>query len=292
MKHSNWLSLSVWACPGCEIKWVSLNTFTAGLSKPFLSHLQWTSLLHIVNYHTSLLAVMPSGAPIDLLWWVNTSIMSFGSTQALLHLRYWFRFLFSLRTIPQVCWLFLFWNPLSMFEMPSLEPTLESLFCYCHTRSNGTSAGGGQFSLNWGMYGEKQSPPCLFCCGLLQPAEHRGEFLSDTLKAAVSPLPFDTKASSNVKSLVRASRNVIGEEAVGSDRWWRMRTKWPHLHKTTCISFLLFSSSWRAFTLHLSLWQETQLEQRSMPWIVQMFAWPQLIQGSRTICRCHLIKCG
>lgn len=48
-----------------------------------------------------------------------------------------------------------------------------------------------------------------FCCSLHQPAEHRGELLSDTLRAAVSPVPFDTKASSNGNLLLRVSRNLM-----------------------------------------------------------------------------------
>lgn len=80
MKHSNWLVSSVWACPDCEIKWVSLNAFLAVLSKLSLSHLKWISLLHIVNYYITWLAVMPSDALIGLLWWVNTSTMYSGGT--------------------------------------------------------------------------------------------------------------------------------------------------------------------------------------------------------------------
>lgn len=80
MKHSNWLASAVWACPDYEIKWVSLNTFMAGLSKLFLLHLKWINLLHIVNYYISWFAVMPSNELISLLWWVNTSTMSSGST--------------------------------------------------------------------------------------------------------------------------------------------------------------------------------------------------------------------
>lgn len=50
--------------------------------------------------------------------------------------------------------------------------------------------------MNW----EKNSTHYLFCYGLLQPAEHKEVLLPGALRAAVSPVPSDTKAFSIVKS--------------------------------------------------------------------------------------------
>lgn len=122
-----------------------------------------------------------------------------------------------------------------------------------------------------------------------KPAEH-GTVSTWHPEGSCQSSPFGIKASFHAKSLVKASTSVMEKEIMGSDRWWKARIHLtrPHLHKDSCISFFLLSSSWCAFTLQLSLWQESQLEQRSMSWTIQMFAWSQLIQGSRTICRCHL----
>lgn len=63
----------------------------------------------------------------------------------------------------------------------------------------------------------------LFCYGLLWPAGHKGVFLPGAPRAAVSPVPSDTKAFSNVKSWsepVGISEKRKLWDLIDGGRWW------------------------------------------------------------------------
>lgn len=167
---------------------------------------------------------------------------------------------------------------------PRFKSSFWKLLFLVHYCCTGSSSTGVVVRLleDSSVWAGKKTSHYLFCYGLLQPAEHKGVFLPGALRAAVSPVPSDTKAFSNVKSWsepVGISERRKLWDLIDGGRWG--------LSGFTFMSPLAFPFSFCGMHLPYNFHCVMKLaRQRSMSWGLQIVSRLQLTKESRTVCRC------